>query len=319
MKKISLAVGVTLVVALATSCASSGAPIASGNNHKTAGEAVPLKASPPANRTLISYGGQFLTSCPLSHSAMNDPIVHRGHPGVSHQHEFFGNTTTDASSTYKSMVNAPSTCSDDGDRSAYWVPELRIDGKRVVPRRVDTYYRVAHGVKPADVKAFPDGLEVLAGDQHATKNPSLLVAAWSCGLSPELSHAPPKDCTLDRPVQLRLTYPSCWDGKHIRSADHISHMAYPNPKTGCDAQHPVAVPQLTLTVHYPYAGSYRTATLASGGFATTHGDFLAAWQHPRIDDQVEGCLHRQVTCGIVGGTFHTGQGSRDMNTYNRTD
>lgn len=297
---------------------SSGAPITSGAINSRDASVVAIKGALPApNRTLISYGGQFLSSCPLTHQGMNDPIMHRNMPGMSHMHEFFGNVSTDAYSTYASMIDKDTTCSDDGDRSGYWVPALDIDGVQVVPRRVDAYYRVAQGVNPKDVRPYPNGLEVLAGDQHATSWPSLLVAAWTCGLSPDLSHTPPKDCTPDRPLQLRLTYPSCWDGTHISTANHTSNLAYPNPHSGCDAKHPVAVPQLTLTVHYAFAGTYKSAKLASGGFTTTHGDFLAAWQHPRIDDQVSGCLQRGVTCGIVGGTFHTGQGSRDIDSYNQ--
>lgn len=274
-------------------------------------------ASVHPNRSLVAYGGQFLTSCPLSHRRNDDPIMHRGHPGMSHSHEFFGNTSTNASSTYASMIEGPTTCSDAGDRSAYWVPTLYLDRTRVVPKRVDAYYRVPAGVDPSTVRPFPAGLEVLAGDQNATTPQSLTVVAWACGGSPELSSEPPRDCTDDRPVQLRLTYPSCWDGTHTSAGDHTTHMAYASPTRGCDSAHPVALPQLTLTVHYPWSGTYRDAKLASGDFTTTHGDFLAAWQDKRISDQVSGCLARSVTCGIIGGTFHTGRGAGDNNTYNR--
>lgn len=301
-------VAATLVVA---GCSSSSNPSADRDSDPAT---VPKVTEPP-NRTLISYGGQFMTSCVFSHQLNDDPIMHPDQPGASHTHEFFGNLSTDASSTYASMIDEKTTCSDQGDRSGYWVPELTIDGRGVEPRRVDAYYRVGEGVAPTDVRPFPDGLAILAGNQFSTEPESLLVAAWTCGLSPELFHAPPKNCTPDRPIQLRLTFPSCWDGKHITSDDHTSHMAYPDAK-GCDSAHPVPLPQLTLTVHYVFSGTYRTARLASGNFDTTHGDFLAVWQHKRITDQVEGCLHRQVTCGLVGGTFHTGQGSRDINSYN---
>lgn len=306
----SACIVVTAVVLCTAACSSSGAPIAG-----TATRRDP-ETTPPPNRSVISYGGQFLSSCPFTHSLADDPIMHRGHPGASHQHEFFGNVSTDASSTYASMIREPSTCSDDGDRSAYWVPTLTIDGERVAPRRVDAYYRAGPGVDASKVQPFPEGLEILAGNQFSTRPQALTIAAWSCGLSPTMAHAPPEDCTPDRPVQLRLTYPSCWDGSRIRSDDHTSHMAYPSAGRGCDDAHPIALPQLTLTVHYPFAGSYDTAGLASGGFDSTHGDFLAAWQDQRIVDQVKGCLNRDVTCGIVGGTFHTGKGAQDLNSYN---
>lgn len=300
-----VAATLAVLVVVAGACGSTQ-PIANA-------DAQPVVTAPP-NQSLTSYGAQFLTTCVLSHSSPNDPIVHFGKPGSSHQHEFFGNTSTDASSTFASLVKSPSTCSDDGDRSAYWVPVLLINGTRVAPKRVDAYYRVASGVVAASVAVYPDGLQAIAGDQHGTKAPSLQVAAWTCGLSPHLSHEPPKDCTTDRPVQLRLTFPSCWDGEHVSAPDFTSHLSYPTA-SGCVAPHPVALPQLTLVVHYPLTGMYRTAGLVSGSFDTTHGDFFEAWQPDRIRDQVTGCINRNVTCGIVGGTFHTGQGSGDEDYY----
>lgn len=303
-----------VVAGLACGACASSDPIAAGPNSVGGSLEHPVAVTAPPNQSLVSFGGQFLTACTFSHTRLDDPIVHFGRPGLSHQHEFFGNVTTNESSTYKSLVKAPSTCSDIGDRSAYWVPTLFIDGKRVVPRRVDAYYRVAAGIAPASVKTFPNGLQALAGDQHGSKAPSLQVAAWACGLSPNLSHTPPKNCTSDRPVQLRLTFPSCWDGTHVSTADFTSHLSYPTRK-GCDTAHPVPLAQLTLTVHYPLTGTWSTGWLASGTFDTVHGDFFEAWKPQRISDQVTGCLNRAVTCGIVGGTFHTGPGNGDADSY----
>ena len=41
-------------------------------------------------------------------------------------HEFFGNTSTNANSTYDSLSNNRiTTCDSKSDISAYWVPQLR--------------------------------------------------------------------------------------------------------------------------------------------------------------------------------------------------
>lgn len=306
------AVVVLGALVLGAAACSSGAPVG-GAAPADAGE-VPVTA--PPNQSLTSFGAQFLTTCPFSHTLTDDPIVHAGKPGASHQHEFFGNITTDASSTFAKLVDQPSTCSDDGDRSAYWVPALIVNEKRVAPKRVDAYYRVAPGVAPSSVQVYPNGLQALAGNQFSQKPQSLQVVAWTCGLSPHLFHAPPKNCTSDRPVEERLTFPSCWDGTHAASADFTSHLSYPSAKDGCDADHPVVLPQLTLVVHYPLWGPYFTARLASGGLDTAHADFFEAWDPTRISDQVTGCIDRAVTCGIVGGTFHTMKGSGDEDNYN---
>ena len=36
----------------------------------------------------------WITECPYSHSAPDDPIRFPGQPGASHLHDFFGVTTT---------------------------------------------------------------------------------------------------------------------------------------------------------------------------------------------------------------------------------
>ena len=47
---------------------------------------------------------QFLVECDYSHMAEDDPIVYPGAPGASHLHVFFGNTSTNANSTVKSLA-----------------------------------------------------------------------------------------------------------------------------------------------------------------------------------------------------------------------
>ena len=51
--------------------------------------------------------GRFLAVCGYSHSRPDDPIARPGQPGRSHVHDFLGNTTTNAFSTYGSMTGAP--------------------------------------------------------------------------------------------------------------------------------------------------------------------------------------------------------------------
>ena len=308
---ISVVLATALLGGLVSAC-SSGAPLATGNG----GRADKVADTVPPNRSLTSFGAQFLTTCLFSHTLDDDPILHHGLPGESHRHEFFGSISTDASSTFDSLVHSETTCSDDGDRSAYWVPALFVDGERVQPTRADAYYRVAPGIVPSAVEVYPNGFQSIGGNQHATTPPDLQVAAWACGLSPNLSHTPPKDCTKDRPVQLRVTFPSCWDGHTVDSTMAVSHVSYPSPTSGCDSAHPVPLSQLTLVVHYPLWSSWDTASLASGNFDTAHADFFSGWQPQRINDQVTGCINHAVTCGIVGGTFHTGEGNGDNDQYN---
>lgn len=296
-----------LAVAAQTACSPSNA---------TPGSVEPAAATVRnPNSSLTAIGGQFLTSCPFTHTLPDDPIVYAGQPGQSHQHDFYGNADTDAYSTVATLVAAPSSCDDVGDHSAYWTPALFVNGHRVLPSRVDAYYRVGRGIDPATVRALPTGMQELAGNQVSQVPQSLDVVAWTCGLSPQLHHVPPSGCGPDAPVNERLTFPDCWNGKQTSSRDHVSHLAY-SDAGGCPTSHPVAIPQLTLVVHYPVHGAIASVRLASGPITTAHGDFFEAWSAERMDDQTTGCIDRNIVCGIVGGTFHTGQGSRDRNEYN---
>src|SRR3546814_9394577 len=90
---------------------------------------------------------QFKVECGWSHTATDDPIVHHGHPGRSHLHDFFGNTATDARSTPESLVGGDTTCQNKLDTAAYWAPALLRDGEALRPTGSVAYYRPGVGVR----------------------------------------------------------------------------------------------------------------------------------------------------------------------------
>ena len=54
-------------------------------------------------------GVNFISACRFSHRAPDDPIVFLGRPGLSHDHSFVGNVSTNAFSTRNSLRHAPTT------------------------------------------------------------------------------------------------------------------------------------------------------------------------------------------------------------------
>jgi hypothetical protein len=240
---------------------------------------------------------QFVVKCGYSHTAPDDPIVHTGMAGMSHSHDFFGNTTTDASSTVASLTDGPTTCNQRLDRAAYWAPTLFDQGVPVTPLGMVAYYRPAPGVDPATLEPFPAGLMMLAGNSMADGPQPVESAGWTCGSSSDLQSAPPA-CPPDAPLRSRLTYADCWDGEHLDSADHRSHVAA-SREGHCPQGYPVAMPQLTVTVRYPISGNGHNLSLASGPTFTVHGDFLNAWDEPELTRQVDLCLHRGVVCSVA--------------------
>jgi hypothetical protein len=90
-------------------------------------------------------------------------------------------------------------------------------------------------------------------------------------------------------LELHVNFPDCWDGKHLDSADHHSHMAYSRAFV-CPASHPVKVPLIRLMVRYPITGG-RDVYLSSGGQLTGHADFINAWDERFLTKLVDTCFH----------------------------
>ncbi len=261
--------------------------------------------------------GSFVIACPWTHTLPDDPIVFPGLPGGSHLHDFFGNATTKASSTYDTMLIGWTTCKDWDDTAGYWSPAGFLAGSQVTPLLQRIYY---YGAATQSVK-MPAGLMVIAGNKSATspgENPHL---TWSCGgnkdVTPISTH--PYDC---RPYQGaggnvdgvtgRLTFPECWDGQN-NWLPQVAHMAYASGGT-CPNGYPERVAQLQLRVHFglwdPCAGLTPCGptdpdtnvkfALSSGPYYTLHADFWNTWKEGALDELVASCLNAHVACGAPG-------------------
>lgn len=259
-----------------------------------------LAALGPATRpaqAAVDY--VFNVDCPISHFSSDDPIVFPKEPGASHRHAFYGNPTTDASSTTGSLLASASTCQRgfrSADRSAYWIPSLYRKTPDGTVREVrlssddqhlSAYYRRTGGPIGVKVSPFPKGLRMLAGDPHATRPQDTADVAWRCNGDGRDPQAGIPNCTAGTILQAFVFFPDCWDGRNLDSPDHRSHMALSQGDRGsCPSTHPVKLPQLSFEVTFnlpPVLGA--TYQLSSGGQYSLHGDFFAAW-----DDRVQSAL-----------------------------
>lgn len=240
-------------------------------------------------------GVNFVENCAFSHRLPDDPIVFPGQPGLSHNHTFVGNETTNAFSTFGSLVSATTSCRRADDTAAYWVPTLYQGTTPVLPLGATIYYRRSTLQK---VRPFPNGLRMIAGNSAASGPQDLKVTYWNCGIEGAVrpSSTVPT-CPAGRRTMLRLhvRFPSCWDGRSLDSTDHKSHMAYPTAGR-CPSTHPVAVPAIELIYRYPTQGG-SDFSLASGGQLTAHADFFNAWNPGALRHLVDGCLNALVHCG----------------------
>lgn len=178
----------------------------------------------------------------------DDPIVHFGHSGRSHRHDFYGSDIINADSTAESLLEGGTTCDKTADKAGYWHPTLFDHGEIVVPVSIAAYYRAAPGVDPTDLVTMPTGLALIAGDQTAETPQAGEATGWVCGSRTRVADDPP-ECPAGAPLHLILTYQDCWDGKNVDSADHQLHVAY-SVDGACPATHPENIPQLTVSVNF---------------------------------------------------------------------
>jgi hypothetical protein len=249
--------------------------------------------------------GRFVTVCGFSHRAGDDPIVHFGKPGASHDHSFVGNVSTNAFSTLASLRRSRTTCSPASDTAAYWAPTLLANGRPVLPLRALVYY---DRLTSAPLRPFPPGLRVVAGNAYAGTRQSTGVTFWQCSVIKTTLYGPMRrvqgalpsaagsivpSCPPGTRLQLRVNFPDCWNGKTLDSLNHASHMAYSRNGT-CPRGHPVPVPALGLV--YEYLPPRGVVALSSGPAYTGHADFVNAWDQRALATLVARCLNTRRVC-----------------------
>lgn len=239
--------------------------------------------------------GTFQVDCGLSHSLADDPIVRPNQPGAAHMHNFYGATSASASSTWATMVAAPSTCTDAFDTAGYWQPQLKVAAAEV-RGTLRAYY--SRGNKPT-VRPYPRDLRVVAGKAHSEGLQSREVVYWRCvgrGSTAQLRRVP--QCARGEQLSSSIIFPDCWNGRDLDSADHSAHMAY-SVRGTCPGTHSVALPRLVMQIVWPVRPAPATVTLSSGGAHTMHADFWNTWRQLRLRRLTNRCLNQDVNCGLV--------------------
>jgi hypothetical protein len=250
---------------------------------------------------------EFQVNCSPSHHQPDDPIVFPGQPGASHDHTFLGNTTTNANTTLASLQAAgtgATTCLAPDDLSAYWFPTVYNGTQVVLPNFAQVVYYKSGVLDYKSVKPFPTGLKFVAGDMMATEDQFQhapgAIEGWECGESFH-NWDIPVSCPAGSQLNIRYQAPSCWDGVHLDSADHKSHMAYPDPiSLTCPADHPVPVPMLEFKMAFPVSGDMSQVHLASGRGYSWHYDFFNAWDPETLAAMVTHCINGGLQCDPRG-------------------
>lgn len=262
--------------------------------------------------------GEWSVRCRPNPNKQVDPIVSPGVEPSAHNHSPAGGEMT-STADYDSLIAGSTSChwaagvDDAPPHSLMWVPVLKRNGDPIPIQTFIVYYRLAKGHIPGKVKPYPDGLQLFAGPQSESPD-SRVIVDWGCGGSGggDYETLAPHNCdpnSANNFLKTRITFPSCSDGR-IKSADHRSHLAYPNFSTGCPDSHPIQIPMIQLVVQYQTASASNLKLSSFGmidiggqtdpGTKTQHGDYINGWKPFELQQLVDKCVNAQIQCGSQG-------------------
>ncbi|MGW3631799.1 DUF1996 domain-containing protein [Streptomyces sp. NPDC005122] len=323
--------------------ASASAPAGNGGQAGTGGQAgngpaaadfvdiTKVQANVPRKAQTRAGGstGTFTTSCGVNANKKfntDNVIVAPGVTnGAHHLHDYVGNQSNDAFANNDTFAAAKTTCANQGDKSTYYWPVVRIqNGTQDFDQNNDGGGKEGNvgqiqQVKQAQIKfvgsaksqvvAMPKFLRIITGDAKTTTNGLANANAhWSCtGFENkvQLTQQYPI-CPRGSTVVRTFAFQSCWDGVNIDSANHRTHVAFADAQGNC-ANGFKAIPQLTMRLVY----NFRAPALQNGqiknayavdGFpeqlhkaATDHDDFINVFDDNLMNKMVN-CINKGQRC-----------------------
>ncbi|MDT0405857.1 MULTISPECIES: DUF1996 domain-containing protein [Streptomyces] len=272
--------------------------------------------------------GTFTTECGTNENNIfnSDNLI--AAPGVDngahHVHDYVGNQDNDAFSSDEDLANADTSCQNQGDKSTYYWPVLRLQdgtqefdandqgggaegniGKILKPAQAELRFA---GSKQGDVVAMPKFLRIITGDAKAFVNGNGNAnTSWSCtGFEDRQVTDKYPLCPQGSQVVRTTNFQSCWDGQNIDSANHRDHMAFVNADGTCSNGFQ-AIPQLQVRLVYdiptpviengqvqnPYAVDSFPEQLHKP--ITDHNDFINVMDDDLMN-QVVGCINSGEDC-----------------------
>ncbi|WP_424920807.1 DUF1996 domain-containing protein [Streptomyces sp. wa13] len=273
----------------------------------------------PRNRRGASRG-TFTTDCGRNENGKFNPDNVIAAPGVSngahHMHDYVGNQATDAFAGDDDLAGGGTTCRNQGDRSTYYWPVLRLQngqdendvdadgggrdqntGEIQTPSQVTLKFV---GSPAGKVTAMPRFLRIITGDAKSfTNGDANANASWSCtGFEDRRLADKYPICPEGSQVVRSFAFQSCWDGRNTDSANHRTHVAFAQQDGRCPAGFR-AVPQLVQRIVYDvppgpgFAVDSFPEQLHKPG--TDHGDFINVFDD-KLMKKVVSCINGGRRC-----------------------
>ncbi|MGW6530151.1 DUF1996 domain-containing protein [Streptomyces venezuelae] len=265
--------------------------------------------------------GTFTTRCGRNENGKFNPDNVIVAPGVSngahHMHDYVGNQATDAFSDDDDLANGRTSCRNQGDKSTYYWPVLRLQngeneddaqadggGKDQNVGEIQTPASVSlkfAGNPVSKVVAMPRFLRIITGDAKAfTNGDANANASWSCtGFENRQLKDKYPICPEGSKVVRTFNFQSCWDGQNTDSANHRTHVAFADPRTGACPRGFRAVPQLVQRIVYdvPPGPGFAVDSFPEQLHkpVTDHGDFINVFDE-RLMRRVAKCVNSGQRC-----------------------
>jgi hypothetical protein len=290
-------------------------------------------AGSPRQGTKASRGS-FTTDCGVNENGLfnSDNII--AAPGVTngahHFHDYIGNQANNAFASDQDLANAETSCADQGDKSSYYWPVLRLQngtqeqdanspgggiegnaGEIVTPKQVTLTFV---GNPRGKVTPMPRLLRIITGDAKSFVNgPANANASWSCtGFEDRQLKDKYPLCPQGSDVVRTFKFQSCWDGRNIDSANHRTHVAFADAAGNCPSGFR-PIPQLVQRIVYDVDapsledGGRTTPLFAVDSFpeqlhkpVTDHGDFINVFDEDLMREMAD-CINDGRKCGAGAG------------------
>ncbi|MFI2631657.1 DUF1996 domain-containing protein [Streptomyces collinus] len=272
--------------------------------------------------------GTFTTNCGTNENENRNSDNVIVAPGVSngaqHQHDYVGNQSNNAFASDDDLANAQTTCQNQGDKSSYFWPVLRIQdgsddidagqpgggqdgnvGKIVEPAEAQLKFV---GNRTSDVVAMPKALRIITGDAKSfTNGLNNANTSWSCtGFEDRQVTDKYPLCPEGSSVVRTSNFQSCWDGQNIDSANHRTHVDFVEADGTCSNGFQ-AIPQLQVRLVYDVQAPQINDGQVQNAFAvdsfpeqlhkaiTDHNDFINFFDENVMNEMVQ-CINNGEDC-----------------------
>ncbi|MGP3736307.1 DUF1996 domain-containing protein [Streptomyces sp. GDS52] len=272
--------------------------------------------------------GSFTTKCGVNENKIynSDNIIVA--PGVAngahHMHDYVGNQSNSSLSSDDDLVAAETSCQNQGDKSSYFWPVLRVqDGTQEfdaadqgggaegnvgrILQAQEAQLRFV-GNKRSKVVAIPKLMRIITGDAKAfTNGLKNANTSYSCtGFEDRQSTDKYVLCPEGSQLVRTSNFQSCWDGQNTDSANHRDHVAFVQADGSC-ANGFKAIPQLQVRLVYDVP----TPTIENGQVKnpyavdsfpeqlhkpiTDHNDFINVMDESLMNKVVK-CINKGKKC-----------------------